>query len=529
MPKVLFTNDGIRDSVIRPVVLDITRQLQEWTGLGALPILFPGDSEVVAQPASTMDESQGFNQVSTRPMWRVNLREEHLTDKLLATAVHQMEFPEYFYDESLMVYLRPVYSPVVLTMEFEYRSTDANNARRWRDEIRSRVSTNRDIRTHIINYHFPIPQEFFPLLEHIWTLRETQAGYGDTFDKYLTDHFTQNVTKIATQIGTEERWAVAEQQGRVTGQWEFQDLPDEPSKQGNDGEAFRQAFSYKIFFDCPIATAGDYPVLIHNQLIDEKYLMYQPKDDFQTFESRSPRSLTALGAFEVDRLAKPTIRSGIRLPEFHEFYPRSVPKATLQVLSALVGVAVNPDGTNNRTIMNFNEIDEKWEFRPEFIAFLKHEYQWLNKYCESFVNVTVYDNHMPLHHSLFHVDADLNVILDFEPDLRRTYYVRLSIVMDPSYLTPRARDSSRDDANGLTLIGAALCPDLVKYKKLPQTLGNTNYITRAEGEKFFTRIRQCTQTTNTGHLSDHTSIQWNTVMIFFIETYDRNRVNVAEV
>lgn len=527
MPKVLFTNDGIRDSVIRPVVLDITRQLQEWTGLGAMPILFPGDTEVVAQPASTIDEDSAFNHTGSRPLWRVNLREEHQTDKLLATAVHQLEFPEYFYDEKLMVYLRPVYSPVILTMEFEYRSSDANNARRWRDEIRTRVSTNRDVRTHIINYHFPIPKEFMPLLEHIWTLREAQAGYGDTFDKYLADHFTQNVTKIATQIGTEERWAVAEQQGRVMGQWEFQEIPDEPSKQG-ETEAYRQAFSYKIFFDCPIASAGDYPVLIHNQLIDEKYILYQPKDDFQRFESRSPRSLTALGAFEVDRLAKPTVRSGIRLPEFHEFYPRSVPRYTLQVLSALVGVATETDGTINRTIMNFNEIDENWEFRPEFLAFLKHEAAWLNKYCESLVNVTVYDNHMPLHHSLFHVDADLNVILDFEPDLRRTYYVRLALLMDPSQLTPRARDSGRDDANGLTLVGAALCPDLVKYKLLPKVLGDSNYIAKAEGEKFYTRIRQCTSTQSTGHLSDHATVQWNTVMILFIETYRKDEINSAE-
>ena len=150
------------------------------------------------------------------------------------------------------------------------------------------------------------------------------------------------------------------------GQFEFQELPDEPNKQGETA-AYRQAFSYRIYYDCPIATAADYPVLVHNQLIDMQYLMIGPVDDFDTYESRSPRSVTALGAFEVDRMAKPTIRSGLRLPQFHEFYPRSVPRNTLQVLSVLVGIDNPADNPNNRTIMSFSEIDERWEFRDEFI------------------------------------------------------------------------------------------------------------------------------------------------------------------
>ncbi|BAW19208.1 hypothetical protein [Ralstonia phage RP12] len=526
MPKVLHTNDGIRESVTRPVVFDITRQIQEWTGLSAMTILFNGDAEAAIQPGSDIDGAPAFNNTASRELWRVNVREEHQTDRLLSTAVHQTEYPEFFFDQAIGVFLRPVYSPTILTLEFEYRSTDVNNARRWRDEIRARVSTNRDIRTHVINYSYLIPKEFMPLLEHIWTLREAQAGYGDDLETYLSNHFTQNVTKI-TNMGDQkgnERWAIAEQQGRIMGQFDFQELPDEPQKQG-DTAAWRQTFSYRIYYDCPIATSADYPVLVHNQLIDQQYLMFQPKDDIQTFESRGSRSSVALGAFEVDQLAKPTIRSGIRLPEFHEFYPRSAPRYTLQVLSALIGIAVNPDGSTNRTIMNFNEIDENWEFRKEFIDHLKYDHNYLPKYGESLVNLTVYDGHMPLHQSMFYVDQDLNVVLNFDPDLRRTYYVRLSLLMDPFQLSQGARDRARNNADGLILIGAAVCPDVVKNKQLPQVLGNSNYISRIEGEKFFTALRQCTSTSCTGHLSDHATVQWNTVMILFIETHDKNRMD----
>jgi hypothetical protein len=366
-----------------------------------------------------------------------------------------------------------------------------------------------------------------PLLEHIYELRESQAGYGDDLETYLNSHFTANVTQLMTMAGTEERWAIAEQQGRVQGMFEFSELPDDPQKD-NDLSAYRQVFSYRVYYDCPIATAADYPVLVHNQLIDQQFLMFQPKDDAETFASRSARTVSALQSFEVDRLAKPTIRSGLRLPEFHEFQPLSVPRNTLQVLSALVGVESKEDNPNNRQIMNFSEIDEAWEFREEFIKHLKFDHKYLHKYGESLVNVTVYDGGMPLHHSLFFVDENLNITLTFDPDLRRTYYVRLGLLTDPTILSSAAKDRARDNAEGLILIGASMCPDLVKNGYLPRILGDSNYVSRAEGEKFFTRIRQCTGSHQGGMLADHAVVQWNSVMILYIETDSQSELGKTE-
>lgn len=519
MPKVLHANDGVRESVTRPVVFDIVRQIQRWTGLHDMPVIFPGDSEYALMPSSTIDNEPAFNNAPGRAVMRLSVKEDYQTDRLLSTAVHQQDYPEFFYDDRLMVFMRPVYSPTLLTLEFEYHSTDVNNARRWRDEIRTRISTNRDIRTHIVNYSYLVPKEFEPLLAHIHELREAQAGYGEDLDTYLANHFTQNVTKI-TNMGEQkgnERWAVVEQQGRIMGKFDWSEVPDEPQRAG-DTSRYRQVFTYQVFYDCPIATAVDYPVLVHNQLIDDRYLMHQPKDDIQRFESHGSRSNTAIGAFEVDRMARPTIKSGLRLPEFHEFYPRTAPRKTLQVLSALVAVE-----EGNRTIMNFNEIDENWEFRQEFIDYMKYDHAWVHKYGESLINLVVYDNHTPLDHSMFSMDENLNVILNFDPDLRRTYYVRLALLMDPSELSKPAIDRARENAEGMILIGAALCPNLVKQGYLPQVLGD-NYVGRKEAEKFFNRIRICTNT-STGPLADHAIVQWNTVMILFIETHDKNKMD----
>ena len=256
---------------------------------------------------------------------------------------------------------------------------------------------------------------------------------------------------------------------------------------------------------------------------DERFLFYQPKDDMQVYQSRSPRSVTALGAFEMGQLVKPTVKSGLRLPEFHEFYPVSAPRYTLQVLSALVAIEPIDETHNNRVIMNFNEIDEKWAFRQEFLDHLKYDHAYLHKYCESMVNVTVYCGGVPLHHSLFYVDADLNIVVNFEPDLRATYYVRVSLLTSFGLLTPPAKDRIRDNAEGLILIGVTLVPAVVKDKNLPRVIKDSNYVPRKDADKFFDIIDKTTGGHQGGVLADHAIVQWNTVMILYIETNHKDQ------
>lgn len=517
MPKVILTNDGIRETVIRPIVFDVTKQVQEWTGLAAMNILFNGDTEAAIQPGSTIDDEPSFNRTSSESMWRVQARDEHRTEKLGSVAVHQMEHPEFFYDEALKVFMRPVYSPTLLTLDFEYRATDGVAARRWRDELRTKIGMTRDSRTHIVNYSYLVPDGYFPLLEHIHELRENQAGYGEDFQTWLRKCFTQNATIVTTLAANHERWAIREQQCRILGKFTFNEIPDEPNKRGEDS-SYVQAFSYQIYFDCPIATAVDYPLIVHNQLIDERYWSIPDKDDMKKAAWRSPRSSTALGAFEVTHLARPAVEQGLRFPEFHEFFPRYTPRSTINVYTALIGV-LPPDPENpgaNRVLMNLTEADEDYVLREEFVEHLKWDHKRLNKYGESFVNVSVYNYDEPLDYTLYEVDENLNVVLKFDPDLRATYYVRLSLLSDPSQLSDAAKDRARESPNGLILIGAALCPALVSNKLLPKLIGD-GYMPRKEAQLFIKRISQCTSSKKQGFRPDFEFVNRASVMILFLQ------------
>lgn len=518
MPKVIQTNDSVKETVIRQVVLDVAKQVQEWTGLNYVPILFNGDTQVAVQPGSTIDEVESFNNAPGRALWRIQAKDEHVTDKLLATAVMQMEHPEYFYDEALRVFIRPVYSQTSLQLDFEYKATDISAARRWRDEIRTKVSMNRDIRFHDVEYYYFVPQNYFTLLEHIHTLRENQAGYGDTYDEWLKKSFTQNVTIASDMVGNNQRWAVREQQNRINGRFEFSELPDDPSKV--DGSAYTLSFSYIVQFDCPIAAAMDYPLLVHNQLIEERFWGISPKDPFRTYASRSSISRTALDAFEVPYSKKQNIETGLRFPEFSEFNPDHKLPRTHQVLSALIGV-LPPDPANpggNRLAMNFKNFDDVYELQKEFLDYMAWDYKYLNKYGESFINVSLYNGGKMVDPSQYEVDKDLNVNFLIDPDLRSTYYVRLSIVADPSILTPDAKERLEEQGEGTILIGTILCPALAKNKLLPEVFGD-NWLSKADVTRFLYRIQICQNTSTSGFQNNPDGGINARVMVLFLQAH----------
>lgn len=522
MPKVLYPIEDTKESITRPVVFDVARRVQEWTGMPNIPILFPGETEMAAQPGSTINNEVKFNKFESESLWRITIDEETDKDRILATAVHQTDHGEFFLDEKLNIFMRPIYSQTNLTLNFELRTTDKNTAERWRQDIRARVSTNLDVREHIIHYHYLVPIEYEEFLSHVHDLREAQAGYGEDYETWIKNCFTRNMTVLTNQGATTARWAVREQQARVMGLFDFEGEPEKGSKEGETTQ-WVLTFAYKVMFEKPVAVSADFPLLIHNQLIDERFVPANPVDTARQYAARSSRSATAMGAFEVDVLARPTVLSGIRLPEYHEFYPATVFRKTLQVVSALLMIdpdPANPGTTGMHEVLDLRLMDEEFQFRDEFLDFLVHEHMWLNKYGESLVNVCVYKGDMPLHHSCFKVTPDLKVVMTDPPDLRNIYYVRISLVTDPTVLSERARESARDHVDGLLLIGAAVCPNLVKAGLLPKVLAG-KYIPRAEAEKFYRRIAQCTGSHQAGLHSDMAVVQWNTVMILFIEAVNK--------
>ena len=489
MPKTICTNPDVEHSVLRPVCFDIARQVMEWTrSTTSIPILFPGETETVAQPNSTLDNDNPVKLPSDTKLF-IEAELEYREDSQYNMAVHQDEHMPYFLDPQLGVSLRPVYSPSTIKLTFKLRESDRNAARRWRDDMRARIARYRGERVHTVGYYYMIPIIYVSLLRDIHELREKNAGYGDSVAKYLRDHFIREMTTMTTVAGTQPRLCIREKQGRVLGNFDFS-LPDREQKD-NESSAHAISFSYTVNIDIPIATAADFPWLVHQQFLPSKYRPVPEDLRPERVGTRASKSMAAFRHFESDVRNRSERETAIRIPEFNEYRPESPPPAMMLTMAVLT-TAEYDDNKQLLPLMNLGNFDENFRYHKEWLSFIAAERKHITQYGMSpiYLGVTVGDNF--LHPELYELTDDLDVVLKGEPNLRAQYHVAIYLAYDPTMCDSAVYERLRFETEGIGLYVAAVCPRLILNNGIP--LPNNGQYSAREVKEIFERIRICNRT-----------------------------------
>lgn len=510
MPKLVLTNPGVRESVTRPVVLDIARQILAWTGLPKdTQILFPGYDEKALQPGSTISSEKEFNFFDTHSMWKISIEETHQEDRALSMAVLYDDNPRIFDDEDARVWIRPAYSPCDITLRIRSRFTDKDSAIRWREDIRTRVGMNREARVHAVSYSYLIPPAYIKILEEIHRLREAVAPYGQTWEEYLAFYFSPKARRLSDLVGKNQQWGVAETQARVLGYFNFEHIPDENEKDG-DTSAQNIEFTYTFKFDKPSASVMTYPLVINNQLIDKNYRQTAKDERVEDYALQYSQSAYSLAHFENSRPTENYAMPGIAIPEFDEFIPArgTIPPDTLRVFTGLTTI----DESNPLDLLDLNVLGTV-SLDPEIRDFMKGEVNWMTKLGLSIFNVMVFRNDYPISKDDFVVTPDLVVRLKKTPNLRDTYHVRLALYQRPSLLSNDARERLRNNCSVARKIFLSLKADLEATGFL-KTCSPSNYMLRKDFDDVSQEIDRYFNPKRSQQLYN-----FNTVMSLFVQTY----------
>lgn len=471
MPKIFLTTNGVQESVLRPVVVDILRDISKATGLPEnISILYPGDDEVAIQPGSALSDVDIDPNLPFSSKLAVQVDELYNAERLLTTAVCVAENLPVFRDDALQVILHPAYSEQDVTINIRYRAKDKTLAIRWRDDMRMRVSMGRAQLLHSVQYHYLIPEEFIVILKEIHRLREAVAGYGETFEQWMSKYASQRVSQVSTFDGGQMAWAVAETQARIQGTFDFE-TAEAPVKE-DGGDAYTISFAYKFKFYKPLGAEMSYPLVIHNQMIK-----YRPSNEdlpYRTETKQIAYSLSARNFAGLERGKRLLGNSnGYAIPPYDEFQPQSVPVHTLRVFTALTSIDT-AEGANPRFLFNLTQLGEQWELHTAITRLVHKELTWLVKHRQSIFHLSLFEGFDLRPAESLSVDADLNVFLTFDPDLRKYYHVRFAIVDDPSLLNDPAQQRLREDGEALNLIFQAL------GVTTPIPIMTGNYVSRAD-------------------------------------------------
>lgn len=476
MPKALLPVPETIESVLRPVVLDIARKVLHETGLSEdTQILFPGETERAKQVGSSINKKEhDVVEFTARDMLTIEVDEEYITDRLLSTAILR---PENFYivrDDKLEIGIKPIYRSTLTTLNFKFRSKDRTQAERWRDDIANRTSYERAERVHDVKYHYLIPNAFMAILTELHRLRENNAGYGEDFATYFAAIRGGRVHELTNQKGSVSRWGVAETQARIVGWFDFEGLPEKGAKE-DDTDTWTISFSYKFQYDKPTEMIMMYPLVIHQQLLDQKW---RPGDDEQpAYDEGSrmqvrPYSADSFSYFEAGRdiAGTATMDQGIALPAFDEFIPETIVSGTKRLFTALVGL----DPAQPRFLMNLLDLSTRvWD--EDVVCCLRKEFSAMYTPYRSLFCLSLYRSNQLQKAGLIRVDQDLNVYSTVDLDPREYYHLRLSLFTDLRTVPTASLDRLRFCGKGLIKLIDALDPSLKDNDQLPCLLGD-NYV-----------------------------------------------------
>ena len=458
MNNVIIPISDLLYTVDRPVIMDIVRQLMDIVQISSRTnILFLGEENTPAQKGTQIDD-----QSTTTNIWPYNdkvsieVSMNSDPDRVLSTVVKDPEQLFVFYDDPLGIYIKPVYITNKVEVTFKFRASDRNKIESWRNDIRTKTSMYREINLHDATYSYTLPKALFTILKEVHKLRELKAPYNEDFLTYFSDRLTNRGSTVSTLNGEKAEWVIAEKQARIQGRFDFQDLPDKPEKVG-DSSAFETTFTYSFSFERPTEVNLVYPSVIHNQILDTKFRIVPKLETYKDKRNSYSFSSKVLNKFQTDtQVLQAMGNKGIHIPDFDaDFIPNSIPSGTSRILTALCLITED----DKRTLFNLKDLGD-YNLSESIIKFIEFDRENIPKTYKSILTLDLYEEGNLRPSNSLIIDSDLNVSATEDLDIRKTYRVRLGLVVNLHFLSNsvlrRIKEYGRDNPTFMLKIASSI-------------------------------------------------------------------------
>ena len=329
-------------------------------------------------------------------------------------------------DEKLGLKVVPLYSPYVTTLNLRFRCQSQVALDTWARELSIRDKLKPLSYQIDLQYNYAIPITLSEYIKHIWELREAQGGYGDTEDEYIELIRQTPLVKRYNRSGGYFTTVINELQKNVIGDFTSEFMYNEKAK---DQGIYEMEATFTFRHEKPVGFVVDFPFIVHNQLIDAKYIdkWIQYKDTSAVEEDRA-LSNRVLEATPVDGNKKNRFDDGVpRTIEFDDWYPKEPYPNTRTLL--LVPIMVDPDDPHAVFNLDTDITDDL--LNENIKNYMKKYPEQTHKYLDGPYFIELFGIDHEQHHLSFTLDNSLEMRSDVLPmDIRTRYYLRISVITD---------------------------------------------------------------------------------------------------
>lgn len=449
MPRLMLPITDGAISVQRPMIEGVIHDLFELTNLSRkTKIYFPGEVGKMKQTDSSIGHEGEKNSFGVDGYVFIDVDVQPIEDQILTNSADKPGANFVFMDDTLEVYSRPTRTFTSVQINIRYRSRNRPDGERWLADMRNRVAQGREALIHNpIDYSYDVPYEAMQIFKEIHRLRENKYGYGQDFKQWFEERSSKFTTIITNQGGQEKAdiYTVRETMSRIQGRFDF---PVNPSR-GQYSEnlsAWEFSFTYTFQADMVDGFILIYPIIVHNQLLSNKFVDFGNVWDNTNYIPGWDLKLHHAHHFEAQsRINVVNQYSPINIPAHDDFIGKNYDRV-LNIFNALIQLHDDPKEDVNE-LLDLTKIG-KLKLAPEIVEFLIKERRWVTMPYRSAFFLAYYRKTDLITHQdkPIRLDED-GIVRSNEPfDHRERHHVSLCVVSDMDMLSDRALDALCDNA-----------------------------------------------------------------------------------
>lgn len=474
MPLVTTTLPDITQSVVRPVSVDVSLQVKEWTRIAdSVPLYYLNDQGQLSAAGTGLDNKDDrLARMNTKRRIEVSTEFRDAEDMHITDVTGKSGNIRFFEDRPLNMWVAAAYTSTIVDMEFTYLTDSKEEARRWGDDISARYRQGRFSLEHQITYSYTLPPTVWQLIAEVYEKREAKGGYGETYAEWFNKCTTNRMLSISNETGSHSQLAVSEKQDRIQGFFNFNHEPTKPEHDASTG-LWSIKFTYTFTYQRPSTVDMKYPVIVHQQLLSRPFIEFVNRgiavDDRAVRRDQFLWGMKPFEGSDIQRIMKPKFPF-IRIPYMDDFAFNYAFPGTGAYLTVLL-----QQEKDERIAFNLRELGDII-LDHDILDFLAQgEWQYIGMPGKSIFHFDLLRGTDLCTAPAVTLDADLNVILHPEIDVRKEYRVRCAVFTDLSYVDRDALDRLMAHPKAFQKVFAAM-NDILRIDSSFQKLGDQRRI-----------------------------------------------------
>ena len=476
MPIDTVSLPDVHETVSRPVIMQVAKQVMELTGLPEdTRIYFKGKSESIATPGATMDTRKDREaRFQSRRQLYVEATETYSLEDISRIRTAKNDSIPVFADTRVGIYVRPVYITSNIELNVRFITHSETDAKRWLSDMMVKADKGRVINIHSVAYDCPLLDPIVELIEEAWKRMDKVASYGESFPEYFRRCASRRLTLKAKRDGKGANLAIRERQGRIQGSYGFVGVPGEATKDNGNG-TWEVSFSYTFSYQRPEQLQVEFPILVHSQLLPAKFTGEDDRtEDPDVKAYYYGNDMVRMSQFEATRDEKTRqSRPYPIVPHWDHYKPVVFQFGT----ASLIQILVTPDLDDKVSLMNLQDLGD-WAFDPDIWEFMvKSEQPYMTKLYESIFHISLYEGDEVYDVDKVVLSPTMGLSTSEPLDLRKVYRVSVRIVEKLSLLSQEARDRLKNWPGVLEKILNAMeevrrgNPDFTPARHYPDGMG----------------------------------------------------------